>query len=327
MRHTILIFVLLSSFLLNEARTYIVSEKQENFDVESFWTRERRAAAKPARERFEKRFTLKKNKDSENDVPPFGTTLVDRSLYSSSPYLQIGKIYFVDPSNNKEYSCSGSAIGGNVVLTAGHCVTSESSDHGFVRNWVYIPGEYNLTSRYGDWPSIKFYTFQDWITDENFSRDVAFVTVSSTSYFNQTIADVTGYLEISTAPMLNDLVAAVGYSSDVFNGIFMSNTYGLIRGRDDDSNSPKPVFIISNLTTGSSGGPWIKNIDIGGSSGRSNLVVGITSYGYDNDPSLRLFSPYFDQDVIDLWTEAISISVRLTFTYALLVLCLIVLVV
>ena len=69
--------------------------------------------------------------------------------------------------------------------------------------------------------------------------------------------------------------------------------------RDCNSGQPCTIAVGSPLTGGSSGGPWIYQQDGG------NYANGLNSYKYTNCAS-NMYSPYFGQDVWNLFQNAIS---------------------
>jgi hypothetical protein len=101
---------------------------------------------------------------------------------------------------------------------------------------------------------------------------------------------VVGSLGYRTAALLPNHTKKIGYPVSLDNGQVMHQVDSQSLEADTDST----VLYGSDMTGGSSGGPWIENFGIkaagqsGGLSPNPNRVVGVTSYGYtDEGPKVQ----------------------------------------
>lgn len=111
----LLISFLIFHFLACERIITEIVPQQEVSTAISFWTEERLAKAVPMD------ILLR-----QEGYPPFntsveilenGTDFVPEDQYDKKPFAQSGKVFFV--YNGGYASCSGTATGGNAVITAG----------------------------------------------------------------------------------------------------------------------------------------------------------------------------------------------------------------
>lgn len=96
---------------------------------------------------------------------------------TKQPYKTAGKLIF--ETGMGESSCTAAAIGGNIVLTAGHCVYGSR----FFTNVVFIPQFYHGQEPQGRWASTHLWTTKEWstrgVTPEGLARDVGVIRVAS----------------------------------------------------------------------------------------------------------------------------------------------------
>jgi V8-like Glu-specific endopeptidase len=235
-------------------------------------------------------------------VPTRGTHDVKED-YSVNPYHQVGKVFFSEGTNN--YVCSGSAVGGNVVLTAGHCVADSGN---WFTNWLFIPNFKHDNEPYGAFPATNIITFNTWFYNSDMGRDVAFAIVGSPELkaSGQSLQDIVGALgfvtDVSSKTAYWD---AIGYpAASPFTGKIMVQTYEP-QSITDKNPTPNTRGIISKMTGGCSGGPWVYAVNVGSQNSNTvNAAGGLNSYGYNGRP--HLYSPTFDQSVKDLYEQAIN---------------------
>jgi len=277
--------------------------------VVSYWTQERMASAIPRelilnaegkRIHFE---YSSRNYSKLEGVPTRGTHDV-RDSYSTNPYHQVGKVFFSDGANN--YVCSGSAVGGNVVLTAGHCVCDSGT---WFTNWLFVPNYRDSKGPYGAFSAENILTFNEWFIKTDIARDVAFAIVGSSSLKSgETLEDIIGALGFITEVASNNAYwDAIGYpAGSPYTGKVMVQSYEP-QSISDNLRTPKTRGIISKMTGGCSGGPWVYGVNVGGDNSNTvNAAGGLNSYGYNGRP--HLYSPNFDAAVGKLYQQAIESS-------------------
>jgi len=287
---------------------------QSHEEIVEYWTPERMANAIPKdiwlKYNGELNLTVEINKkralENLGAPPPTGTNIITpTSLYNSNPYAQTGKVFFTDPTNGANYVCSGSSVGANVVLTAGHCV-AEGNNRVWYTNWIFQPRYDNGNVPRGSWTERQKLTFNTWFQRGDFGRDVAFVVVNANG---GTLEQAVGAMALRTDIASNtDYFAAIGYpvnsnSGPAYGGRVMVQTY-TPQYRTDTSATPNPRGIVSNMGGGCSGGPWVWAVDIGnGNTASRNAAAGLNSYGYTGQGNL--YSPRFDSQVGDLYQQAL----------------------
>jgi len=211
--------------------------------------------------------------------------------------IKLAKSFFSDGQYN--FVCSGSAVGRNVVLTAGHCVADTGS---WFTNWVFVPNYKDGKGPVGGFSAENMLTFESWFYSTDFGRDVAFVVVKGET--SDTLESVVGKLGfITDVSSTNSYWDAIGYPAAApFTGKIMVQTYE-VQSTSDSNAKPKTRGIISKMTGGCSGGPWVYAVNVDGDNSNTvNAAGGLNSYGYQGKP--HLYSPYFDGEVRKLYDEA-----------------------
>jgi V8-like Glu-specific endopeptidase len=232
---------------------------------------------------------------------PFTTMRVDTVSNNQSknyPYRAAGKLYF--KIGTSSYVCSASLIKRGVAVTAAHCV-AEFGKNKLHSNWQYVPALYNTTKPYGTWAVTKVYLKASYLngTDPCYSgakgvvcqNDVAVLVITPQS--GAYPGTKTGWFSYSYDgygfnPQNQALINQLGYP--------VSHDAGLIMQRTDSMGFVSSTYVNNTIwgsrqTGGSSGGPELVNLGIPpklsggvlvGSEGTANTVVGVTSWGYNN---------------------------------------------
>jgi V8-like Glu-specific endopeptidase len=216
------------------------------------------------------------------------------SSYTQYPASVVGRIFAHDPSDNSDFSCSGSAVSSNnksVVDTAAHCV----SENGIVyTNWIFCPQYRNGVSPHGCWsasPS-NMYVPSDWTEHPTAQGDFGLAVVQPLN--GRTLVDTVGGAKWTYNVSSSHSVTVYGYpAAPPFDGTQMEFVSGQATGFSSADGTILNLPDV-NLTPGSSGGPWFITIN-----GTAYLNGHITSGG-DN----TLQSPYFNSVWYDLFQTA-----------------------
>lgn len=175
--------------------------------------------------------------------------------YLSFPTSTIGKMFFTQ--DGLDYVCSGTVIGQNTIITAGHCVKNGSGS--WSTNVLFCPSYYALgVNTVGCWAWTGFAsTSSYWAVSNNLDGDYAcFVTNTTGSAVAGSIGVTTGWLGLAWNWPSNQMEFATGYpQASPFNGtniIFTAATewYQIANSK----------FIGDDQTGGTSGGSWWLNI-------------------------------------------------------------------
>lgn len=217
-----------------------------------------------------------------------------RAPRASSVSRMVGKIFYRNSANGRDYSCTGWAVRGgseDLVGTAGHCVYDAIS--GWHQDWVFVPAYDRGRRPYGTWRADWLVTFHGWVSHAQSGRDVAFVKVSPSGGKN--LADVVGGYRIRTGlSSERRRITIIGYP-------FLAPYPGDQQYRCSGVTSPagQRLRLPCRLTTGASGGPWVEG---NGTSTGTEYVAGITTN--TNLANTMLWSPAFDNEVRDLYHYA-----------------------
>lgn len=271
------------------ASAKVVSKKADQSPeaVEAYWTDERMRTAKPKqRERAGK-------PGGNGSTSSWSTVRVD--WLTAGPELKAhGKVFFTD--NGVNYVCSGTAVGGNVVWTAGHCVNEGPG--AFYTNFAFVPAyNSNGTRPYGTWAATSLHTTSAWQGSGEFGRDLGAARVAEQS--GLTLAGRLGTSRtLDYTPDLttngSQTINAYGYpAAGKYNGqsMYVCNTYV---NRLDANASPATYGIPCGMTGGSSGGGWVN---------AAGHVVSVNSYGYQGLKNV-MFGPQQDSTAQALFNAA-----------------------
>ncbi|SDZ84984.1 Trypsin [Thiothrix caldifontis] len=226
-------------------------------------------------------------------------------LSATFPYSAIGKLTFNVPGGAA--TCSASVIRRGVIVTAAHCIQDVGSGNNTFTNFRFTPATYNGSTPYGTWTTLGFVRPASWANGTDVGsgsvrdNDLAVMLIGKNTS-NQFIKDVVGgalgygwnnYSFTSSSRTGNLTTAAVstlGYPGLLDAGRIMQRTDGpayltTIAGSGQ-------IYSGSDLTGGSSGGPWIVNFGYqdparsggaaAGTSALRNVVIGVTSWGSSN---------------------------------------------
>jgi len=217
------------------------------------------------------------------------TFYVPFDWYQNFPYRAVGKVWFGDDAT---YECSAAAVGGNIILTAGHC----GAGRNYVKRFTFDPIYYN------DQNNIEFHGYQMFATDswrfqQNWAEDFAFVVAYKRD--NKTLEETLGgALTFDNCMELNSPISLLGYpvtgqcnGNERCNGVQMAETSTTL-----DFYSAPFWGAQTTMGQGASGGPWVMD----------NTVCGLTSRGMESP--YRLLSPTFTSATNQLYAQALQVD-------------------
>ena len=238
-------------------------------------------------------------------------TPVDRA-----PYRQTGKLFMT--FGGKPFRCSASVIRRGLVLTAAHCVHDfGEGEAGFPEAVTFQPARHNDAMPFGEWtvktiiiPTAYFngsdrcHPMAPGVVCEN---DLAILVMSAEvndDGIEKEIGDVVGsyglyknnrgYTRLGGVGDMAAHLTALGYPGGNFTSFRMIQNESIAVQDFSPVFGPEARFnqvvIGSNMTTGSSGGPWLHNFGKSdGHQGSSavdddrNKVAAVTSWGFSSD--------------------------------------------
>jgi hypothetical protein len=231
-------------------------------------------------------------------------------IYPVYPHTSVGKLFFSSSSGN--FVCSASSItssgawgAGNrqTVITAGHCC-SDGNGH-FFTNFLFEPAHIAGLAPLGSWTAQTASVLAAWHDDEDISRDVCVLKV--TTLGGQNINDAVGALGYAFDQPLPQQYHATGWPQALpFNGQFLYIAAASDAETDTSAAGDYPFThgIGSSMTGGSSGGAWIRQYQtyVG-----ANQFNGLNSYKYISPARpLEMFGPYIDGVIINTLLQSVA---------------------
>ena len=185
--------------------------------------------------------------------------------FSGTP--AVGALFTTSSGRLGQHFCTASVIdspGGDLAITAAHCMTGISGTVDFV------PGYDNGAKPYKVWTVTKVYVDQAWANSSSPDDDFAFLRVSQPGS-SVPIENVTGAEGLATnTPASRQLVQVIGYPS-------ASNQPVTCRNWLREPMAGQLEFDCGGYTEGTSGGPFLGDVDRATGQG---VVMGVIG-GYE----------------------------------------------
>ena len=213
---------------------------------------------------------------------PFGGTAVAGVLYQPG-------------SGVSSHFCSASVVhssAGNLVITAAHCVYSD----GPKSDIAFAPGFHDGQLPYGSWTVTKVVVSQNWQSSNDPDEDVAFLQVAPNSS-GASLESVTGADRIAFDQGFGMPVTVPAYpqgSDTPITCVAPAKKYSATQTEWDCRGYPD----------GTSGAPFLTNVDASGEKGTVIGVIGGYQQGGDT-PDIS-YSAYFGSAVQALYQSASS---------------------
>jgi V8-like Glu-specific endopeptidase len=174
------------------------------------------------------------------------------------PKSTVGKLFFTLPGQGN-FVCSASVINRNTVITAGHCNSTGAGT--LATNRLFCPSwKDGQNPARGCWTVVNSKTSAGWHTSGDPDRDYAcLITATRGTVVANAIGNVTGWLGRAWNFSSNQAERTFGYPQAApFNGNRLITTASTEWYTHDFTAGGQISKIIgSDLTGGSSGGPWI----------------------------------------------------------------------
>jgi V8-like Glu-specific endopeptidase len=207
--------------------------------------------------------------------------LIPSEAGEAFPYAPVGKLFFSIGENS--FVCSGAVIAPRLVLTAGHCVHG-GPGQGFFDDFTFIPAFNRGDAPFGTWTATAAFVTPGWAASGGVPhpQDYAFLEIADQD--GTSIGDVTGRLAFLPDRLADNHLHLLGYPGNLDGGQEMHQ----ITTGDFFAFNDGTVVYGSDMTGGSSGGPWVQNFNRkasgqGGGQNRARAaVVAVTSYGFTN---------------------------------------------
>ncbi|MGO9041679.1 MAG: trypsin-like serine peptidase [Mycobacterium sp.] len=197
------------------------------------------------------------------------------------PDLRVGAIFLDDATY---HVCTGAVVhsfGGNLVLTAAHCLAGASKI-------AFVPGFTGNAQPTDVWMADAVYLDPRWVAGKDPHADYAIARVSSLA--GGSVESRTGLaLTLGTAPPPGSFVTVMGYPSGVGGSPIGCQAMTSL------TDSGYPSLRCEGLVGGTSGAPWVSGTTVTG------LIGGLEGGGCAENVS---FSAPFDEHVAELLERA-----------------------
>jgi V8-like Glu-specific endopeptidase len=176
---------------------------------------------------------------------------------TSFPKSTIGKLFFT--LNGQDFTCTATVIGRSTLLTAGHC--NSDGARTFATNRLFCPS-YDIVAdaTRGCWAVVTSTVAAPWHNAADADYDYAcLVTANTGTVLARKIGDVTGWLGRAWNFSPRQAERTFGYAAAVpFGGGSLQTTASTDwYSHDFVAGGQISKIVGSDLTSGSSGGPWI----------------------------------------------------------------------
>ena len=206
----------------------------------------------------------------------------------------VGALFTTSAGQLGQHYCTASVVdspAGDLVITAAHCVTGTSGTIEFV------PGYDRGDQPYGVWTVTKVYVDQAWKSSSSDSDDFAFLRVSQPGS-SVPVENVTGAERLAAStPSSRELVQAIGYPNATNQPVTCQN-------RLRQPMAGQLEFDCDGYTNGTSGGPFLSEVDQATGQG---LVVGVIGgYQQGGDMPQVSYSPVLGANATALYKQAVA---------------------
>jgi V8-like Glu-specific endopeptidase len=221
-----------------------------------------------------------------------GSASRNGQAFSGAP--AVGALFSTSAGKLGQHFCSASVINsphGDLVITAAHCVTHTSGTVAFV------PGYNNGTTPYGVWTVTRVYVDRAWESSENPDDDFAILRVSQPGS-TVPIEDVTGAEKLITGtPYNHQLVQVIGYPDSANQPIICQNWL-------KEPMTDQLEFDCGSYTNGTSGGPFLVEVDA--ATGQGAVIGVIGGYEQGGDTPQVSYSAVLGGSVAALYKTAVA---------------------
>ncbi|HTJ65973.1 MAG TPA: trypsin-like serine protease [Actinospica sp.] len=216
---------------------------------------------------------------------------------------QVGAMFSTSDGSisGQGHYCTGSVVNspeGDIVVTAAHCVYDSS---GVYTDIAFVPGYHDGQDPYGVWIPSAVVVPPQWASSSDPNYDVAFLVVHEEGSGTK-IQDVVGGDELGLSPSYTNLTRVIGYPESTEEPVNCTNYTSEFS--DPSLVTPQLQFDCDNYPGGTSGGPFLQDVD---SNTDLGTVVGVIG-GYEagGDVPNVSYSVYFADWVGSLFAQAES---------------------
>jgi V8-like Glu-specific endopeptidase len=223
------------------------------------------------------------------------------AMATSTPFggtPAVGALFSVKAGKLGSHFCTASVIDspqGDLLVTAAHCVQPFSATA--PKGLAFVPGYNDGTAPYGVWTVTRIFVDQAWASASDPDDDVAFLTVSPRG--GVAVEAITGAESLGTGPPVSGVMRVIGYPESQSQPITCQNRVS--------SFSPSQLeFDCRGYTDGTSGGPFLANVDP--QTGEGTVIGVIGGYQQGGDTPDVSYAAAFNTGVLTLYDQALAAS-------------------
>jgi V8-like Glu-specific endopeptidase len=212
----------------------------------------------------------------------------------------VGALFATNDQGNDGHFCSASVVSspqGDVVLTAAHCIY-DPIEGDYDTDIVFIPDYHDGQQPYGVWTPSKLIVDPRWISNADQDLDFGFMIVHQ-SGTGASLQSVTGANKLGTSMGFTLPIQVTGYPDGASAPVTCST-------RSSQADTYQMQFNCDGFPSGTSGSPWVTNIDP--TTGLGSVVGVIGGYEQGGDTPQVSYSSYFDGDIRNLYNTAVAQS-------------------
>lgn len=208
---------------------------------------------------------------------------------------QVGAL-FSGPADGSVHFCTASVVhspGHDLLVTAAHCVAGTGT------NLVFVPDYHDGVSPFGSWSVTAAYVSPRWLANQDPQADLAFLAVASHHQSGQAVnvEDIVGADRLVTAQGFRVQATVVAYPLGM-GGKPITCT------NETHEQDGYPTFECDGYVDGTSGGPWLTNLDPVTQRGDLYGVIGGLHQG-GCTPQVS-YSPHFSSEAVATYQRAIN---------------------
>lgn len=163
---------------------------------------------------------------------------------------------------------------------------------------MFIPAYANGNRPYGTRPARNFIALKGWTERRDFDYEVAFVALSRVS--GRHIQSYLGAQGIRFNFARLQYTHAFGYPGNLNNGQILRSCVAYSQNPTGAGSDFYGQRLPCNMGGGSSGGPWLQNVNEATGVGS---VTSVNSFGHSSIPNF-MYGPYFDSTIRSLYDTA-----------------------